>query len=163
MMTTDEIIDLLTLIAGCDNRKIGDATVVIWSEIARQAAWTPGSARRAVFEHVAHEPDRYLQPGHITQRIADEQRRVARACPRFDPPFELADDPAAEIRWLRNQRDRWISVAMRAWADGCPVSDVTTPVLDNPKRSELPADPRFASLRRFTHRAAVGPVREDDQ
>jgi hypothetical protein len=162
MMTTDEVIDLLTLIKGCDNRHVGDATVVIWTEVARQAGWTPAHARRAVFEHIAYEPDKYLQPGHITARITTEQRRVARACPRFDPPFNLADDPRAEIQWLRERRDDWIAEAMRAWAMGQPIADLSGSSDENPKRSELPADPRFGELRRFADRIAIGPAPIDD-
>nr|MDQ3578024.1 hypothetical protein [Actinomycetota bacterium] len=69
-MTTDEVIDLLTLVAGFDQRTVGHADVTAWDLVARLENWTLPVAMRAVVEHHrAHAQRGRIRPAHVTDQI----------------------------------------------------------------------------------------------
>ena len=123
-MNTNEVIDLLTLIAACDQRTVGESDVEAWHAIATQAGWTFPLARQAVIEHHARGADKgRIRPAHITDTLDALRNTIRRTVVRADltPPRELADDPKAEIAWRHATLDRATQAAFDAWAGGRPL------------------------------------------
>lgn len=160
-MTIDEIESLLAMIVSNDKRTIGESDFALWAAAADQGHWTHTHARRALIEFITNEPDAYLRPGHITQRIAAARDRVRATWNRPTPPRDLADDPAAEIAWTRAHLANHITTGMTAWAAGRPIPEPAHITYDNPKRSELPTGTTPAQrdaaqqLRAFTNRTGI--------
>lgn len=119
-MTTDEIIDLLSLIAAYDQRTVGEADVEAWLVIADAEDWTWPAARRAVIEHHRRGSEKpRIRPAHITDTIRQVEETIRRTVLHTDlvPPRELADDPAAEREWRRSYIAEVKAAALAAWAD----------------------------------------------
>lgn len=119
-MTTDEIIDLLSLIAAYDQRTVGEADVEAWLAIADAEAWTWPAAKRAVIEHHRQGSEKpRIRPAHITDTIRMVEDTIRRTVLHTDltPPRELADDPAAEREWRRSYIAEVKAAALAAWAD----------------------------------------------
>jgi len=91
-MTTDEVIDLLTVLATYDRRTVGRADVLAWHESAKRAGWTFDEALDAAHDHHAERTD-WCKPGHITERIRASRKSdmPPRFVPQLDGP-EAADD-----------------------------------------------------------------------
>jgi hypothetical protein len=78
MMTTDDVVDLLSAITAYDNRNAGAANVLAWAKAAELGRWTLPEALDAVHAHFAEDPA-YLMPAHITARVkATRQDRALR-------------------------------------------------------------------------------------
>lgn len=136
-MTTDEIIDLLSLIAAYDQRTVGEADVEAWLAIADAEAWTMPAARRAVIEHHRRGSDKpRIRPAHITDTIRQVEETIRRTVLHTDlvPPRELADHPAAEREWRRAYIAEVKASALAAWADSGDPRVALPP-------SEVPAEP----------------------
>ncbi len=118
-MTPLEVATLLAVIASFDQRTVGESDVIAWREVAIEQRWTLALARRAVIQHHGVEDER-IKPSHITRRIEAARKAVVAALPQDDlaPPQELANDPRAEIAWLRDRRDELTSIGLAQWADG---------------------------------------------
>jgi hypothetical protein len=97
-MKTQEIIELLGVIAVVDKRTVGEADVIAWETIIGDLP--AGDALLAVRDHFRERPGVWLEPGHIVQRVravrrdrlerrslaeiqADEDRMDARMAPRL--------------------------------------------------------------------------------
>lgn len=97
-MNTQEIIELLGVIAVVDKRTVGEADVIAWQTIVGDLP--KGDALRAVRDHFRERPGVWLEPGYIVQRVramrrdrlerrslaeirADEDRMDARMAPRL--------------------------------------------------------------------------------
>jgi hypothetical protein len=127
-VTTDDVIDLLTMIAAYDQRTVGEDDVRAWTLIARAENWTTPLAQRAVIEHHRANADRgRIRPAHITDTIRQARETIRRAVLTRDlqPPRELADNPRAEINWKRQTIHDTTEAALAAWASGQPLPQLT--------------------------------------
>lgn len=105
-MTRDDVIDVLTTVAACDRRTVGEADVAVWMEIIGDLP--KGLAVKAVINHFRDRPDTWLQPGHVRagvrairkgqfEELLETQRAVYEGvCDRkaLDPIRELAEQKA---------------------------------------------------------------------
>jgi hypothetical protein len=79
VITTDDVVDLLSVATGYDNRNASTATVLAWTTAGQHARWTREEALAAIHAHYA-ESTEFLMPAHVTARIrADRQDRALRA------------------------------------------------------------------------------------
>lgn len=85
MLTNDQVVDLLTLAAGYDRRKVGLADVAVWHDAAERNRWQPDDAMTAVKVHYATSTA-WLMPGHIAEIIRAERRQPAPFVPEPPPP-----------------------------------------------------------------------------
>jgi hypothetical protein len=91
-VTTDEVIDLLTLIASCDRRTVGKADVAAWTLTVGDLRFA--DAQEAVVSHYASSRE-WIMPADIRRRVkAIRSDRISRAVIPA-PPAGLADDPGA--------------------------------------------------------------------
>lgn len=65
-MNRDDMIDVLSAVAGAYNRTIGNADVEIWMRVCGDVP--KEFALEAVLEHLRDKPGVWLEPGHIYQR-----------------------------------------------------------------------------------------------
>ena len=101
-MNRDEMTALLGLMAARDGRTVGRVEVEAWLEDAGQ--WDFQTARAAVARHYQRSRE-FMRPLDLTQGIkAIRLERIEAAGP-IVPPAHLADDPRAEIDWLRARRE----------------------------------------------------------
>lgn len=99
-MTHDEMIDLLSLIAARDNRKIGQTTVAVWLEDIGDLAFT--DAREAVAAHYREEPGVWLMAAHVRTRV--RKTRAARLHDFQYTPVPGDDSTTVYLAALREQR-----------------------------------------------------------
>lgn len=122
-MTRDQIIDLLTLIVGFDQRTVGEGDVAAWQAICEAEKWTWPLARRAAIEYHRRGADKpRITPAAISDKLAELRTTIRQRVVRTDitPPRELADDPAAEIAWKRAYVATATTAALEQWAaTGC--------------------------------------------
>jgi hypothetical protein len=164
MITNEEALTLLELALCGDNRTIDKANVMLWREVAKQGGWNLEQGMRAVIEHRTYKPGVYLEPGHVTQRVAEVRKDIRTRWYAPTPPLELADDPSAEIAWRRRVIAEFVERNLSLWAQGEPLEDAPLPTIENEKRGELPtAGPgdsqakreALAQLRRFTWQTSM--------
>ncbi|MET8648503.1 hypothetical protein [Nocardia aurea] len=99
-MTRDEVLELLQVANGYDNRKIDNIMAACWSESARRARWTFHEAVDAVHEHFASgKPREYLMPGHVTEHVRASRRYPAPMSEirALDPPPPASEEKRAEV------------------------------------------------------------------
>ncbi|MFV8049921.1 hypothetical protein [Mycobacterium sp. 48b] len=92
-MNRNDVIDVLTAIAAADRRTIGQADVEIWQAVIGELP--VGVALEAVRDHLRHQPDTWIQPGHVYQRarkILAERAQNALPTPEYQA---LCDSKAA--------------------------------------------------------------------
>lgn len=171
MITNEEALTLLEWALCGDNRNIDKANVMLWREVAKQGGWTYEQGVRAVIEHRTYKPGVYLEPGHVTQRVAEVRKDIRTRWYAPAPPLELADDPAAEIAWRRRAIAEFVDRNLSLWAQGEPLEEAPSPLGEvDEKRGELPSAcpgdseikrAALAEMRRFTKRTAVEPSKEE--
>jgi hypothetical protein len=147
----NEIIDLLTLIAGWDYRTVGEGDVMAWLVIAEEEHWTWPLARRAAINYHRRGGDKpRITPARITDAIDEVRATIRRTVLRTDltPPKELAEDPRAEIAWRREYIQHTTDTALAAWADDQPMP--TASALEAAPDNEPPPE-----VVRFADRFAV--------
>lgn len=90
-MTDDEVVDLLTLAASFDRRKVGDADADAWFMAVGDLPFE--DAKVAVVKHYRDSGD-WLMPVHVRRLVKQirEERINATALPA--PDYEAADKPA---------------------------------------------------------------------
>lgn len=101
-MTEEETLDLLTLMASYDRRKVGKADVKAWHAIAGDLRFTDGW--QAVLGHYA-ESTEWMMPAHLRQRVAAIRQARLDAAGPTEIPQELADRPIEAREWLQRTRD----------------------------------------------------------
>lgn len=117
-MDRREVNILLALMAARDGRTVGQVEVEAWFEdIGR---WDLPTAREAIHRHYSTTRD-FMRPFDLIQHIRAIRRERLDAAGAILPPRELADDPAAEIEWMRR--------AWEAVAAGRPAPGATNDVL----------------------------------
>ncbi|WP_131806222.1 hypothetical protein [Mycolicibacterium conceptionense] len=90
-MTRDEVVDVLTVVAAADRRTVGDADVDVWHAVLDDLPVE--LAFEAVRDHLREQPDTWIQPGHVYQRIRKLRReRDRRPSARYEA---LCDSKAA--------------------------------------------------------------------
>jgi hypothetical protein len=91
-VSTDEVIDLLTLMASYDRRKVGEADVAAWYAAVSDLPF--GDGRDAVIAHYRESTD-WIMPAHVRQRVAAVRSERLRAAGNLEEliPEELADRP----------------------------------------------------------------------
>lgn len=118
-MTKSEIAKLLAFIQAFDRRTIGEMDIAAWHATARAARWTAAHAKQAATDLLATgQPGQWLTPAHVTDRLRQVRRDIARALFTRDitPPSELDGDITAEMRWRRETVPAVIAAHMDAWA-----------------------------------------------
>jgi hypothetical protein len=66
-MSTEDIIDLLSLVAAADHRTVGENDVILWREILKD---TPKDlAMQAILDHIREHPGVWLEPGHVVAGV----------------------------------------------------------------------------------------------
>jgi len=91
-MERDQIVALLQVVQGYDNRTIDRSMVSSWMQAATRGRWKPDTAEDAVHEHYAASTD-WLMPGHVTARVRASARQPA---PIADLRAVEAPRPASE-------------------------------------------------------------------
>src|SRR6266436_2116926 len=97
-MTSDEVFDLLEVIAACDRRTVGESDADVWEALVGDLELN--DARIAVLAHY-RESREFVMPADIRQRVKDMQIQRLERTPVPPPPAELTDNPQAYIAALR--------------------------------------------------------------
>lgn len=118
-ISRNDMIDLLTYVAGADRRTVGQVDVKVWMDAAEDGEWPNiDFAYRAVVQHRNEHPGTWLEPGHITQ----QWKRVRQeALQRFElprAPRELEDNHQAYVWWCREQQQRHLDEHSAAFIAG---------------------------------------------
>lgn len=75
-LTDDQIIDLLSVAAAYDNRKVNTDYVLAYGEASRRGRWTFQDAVDCVHEHYSRSTD-FLMPAHITSLLREARSQPA--------------------------------------------------------------------------------------
>lgn len=95
-MTSDEVWDLLGVIAVADRRTVGDADHKMWTALVGDLAFDDCQA--AVIAHYRDSTD-WVMAKHIRDRVAEIRRERLRAAGPLQIPDELADHPHEALAW----------------------------------------------------------------
>jgi hypothetical protein len=95
-MTSDEVWDLLEIIASVDRRKLGLTDRQVWQRLVGDLAFPDAYYR---------EHREWIMPSDVRERVkAIRQARLDAAGPT-DIPQELAGNPEEARQWLQRTRD----------------------------------------------------------
>lgn len=97
-MNVQQTAALLALIAVVDRRHIDDPVVLHWHDLVADINFD--DACEAVREHRRTSTE-YLVPAHVRVGVGRLRARRLDAAAPPDPPADVADDPAAWLRWKR--------------------------------------------------------------
>lgn len=152
-MTTDEVIDLLTLMVSFDRRTVGEADVAAWALAVGDLAY--GDAQEAVVRHYRDRRD-FLMPADIRVLVKSiRNERVARSLIPAPSP-ELADNPAAYKAAL--------AASVRRAADGELPAAPELPAIAGSGQSERRGGQPAALAQALTEtRAALAAARRQPQ
>ena len=124
-MNRTETAALLTLVRAIERTPVTDAEVIAWQMLLEHITYDDAET---VWRDHARQSPYPIHPAEIRERVHKIRRdRIAQAG-ELSPPANLADDPAAQIKWLREERKRI--------ADGGPHPS------DLPPRPEIVAEQR---------------------
>lgn len=143
MITRNEIVKLLALCAGADQRTVAPEDVALWHGIAQTERWQAAAAQRAIIEHYAHGADRHrITPAVISDRLRAIRGRAAESfeAPKIPPGLANVDYPG------------WVRTLLREHVDGQLTEWATTGA--EPSRS-LPIEP--ALIRNLKELTAAAP------
>ncbi|WP_029924022.1 hypothetical protein [Nocardia otitidiscaviarum] len=108
-MNRDDVIHLLQVIHGYDNRKIDAISIEAFSQSARRANWTLAAALDAVHDYYAFTPRGWVMPGDITERVRASRRQpapVAELRALGAPPPASPERRAEVMRLVRRLAER---------------------------------------------------------
>ena len=98
-MTSDEVWDLLELIASIDRRKVGLTDRQVWQGLIGDLS--AADAQAAVVAHYSETAD-WIMPAHIRQRVkAIRDQRLQDTEIPAEPLIALMDDPPAYLAAVR--------------------------------------------------------------
>lgn len=97
-MTLDETIDLLSVAAAYDLRKLGESDSIAWHAAIGDLGFE--DSRAAVIAHYRETTDR-IMPAHVRQRVMEVRDARLKATEIPEPPREIANNPAAYRAALR--------------------------------------------------------------
>lgn len=100
-MTTEETIDLLTLMQAYDRRTVGRTDVAAWHLVVSDLPFA--DAQAAVLAHYRESRD-WIMPADVRSRVNEMRRERLENAPVLDPPHEVADNPAAYQAWLEREQ-----------------------------------------------------------
>lgn len=101
-MTSDEVWDLLEIIASVDRRKLGLTDRQVWERLTGDLAFPDA---RAAVEAYYREHREWIMPSDVREGVkAIRQARLDAAGPTEIPP-ELASRPLEAREWLQRTRD----------------------------------------------------------
>lgn len=119
---------LLVVAMSYDNRRPGDANVAAWMDAAARARWEFVPAREAIKAHYA-ESDKFIMPGHITERLKVSKALPPKFVPEIEGPSgppavderirELVEATAEKLAWPDTQGHRSPALSVRCPVDGC--------------------------------------------
>lgn len=101
-MSTDEVIDLLTLMASYDRRKVGEADVAAWYAAMGDLAFS--DSRDAVIAHYRDSTE-WIMPAHVRRRVAATRQARLDAAGPTEIPQDLANRPIEAREWLQRTRN----------------------------------------------------------
>jgi hypothetical protein len=159
-ITRNDVVRLLALAAGGDQRTVAAEDVTLWHGIAATQGWTAAAAQRVIIEHYSRGADRpRITPAAITDRLLVLRNHAAES---FEAPRVPLDLPDAQYPvWLRAQLTAHVDAQLHRWAttgqepdravtaDSGPVRDVAQLVAAAPERLR-PA--MAAAAKRITRR-----------
>jgi hypothetical protein len=97
-MTLDETVDLLTVAAAYDLRKLGESDSIAWHAAIGDLGFR--DARAAVVAHYQETTER-IMPAHVRLRVKEVRRIRLEDTEIPPPPAELLDNPVAYRAALR--------------------------------------------------------------
>jgi hypothetical protein len=148
-VTTDEVIDLLTLMASFDRRTVGKADVAAWRLVIGELSFA--DAEQAVLAHYGDSRE-FAMPSDIRQRVKAIRAQRVRQATIPAPPPELADDPAEYQRVLTE------NIRKAADGDALPAQPERPAIA--PAASERRNGPPVSLRSALTDlRRAIGPAR----
>lgn len=98
----------------CPQQKFDEFTPDFWHPLLEDISFE--DAKRGLIEVAKRQP--FVSPAEIRTEVATTRRRLVAAIPAVVPPWQLADLPADEQRWVANYR--------HAIADGLPGATART-------------------------------------
>lgn len=98
----------------CPQQKFDEYTPDFWHPLLEDIDFE--DAKRALIEVAKRQP--FVSPAEIRSEVALTRKRLVAAIPAVVPPWQLADLPADEQRWVANYR--------HAIADGLPDTQART-------------------------------------
>lgn len=98
----------------CPQQKFDEYTPDFWHPLLEDIAFE--DAKRGLIEVAKRQP--FVSPAEIRTEVFANKRRLVAAIPAVVPPWQLADMPAEEQRWISNYR--------HAIADGLTSEVATT-------------------------------------
>ena len=92
MISSAEVVELLKIANGFDNRKPSEKMRDAWLEAAERSRWTFAEAADAIREHYSDRTE-FIMPGHITALILRERHQARPpGAPSARPLREVLDD-----------------------------------------------------------------------
>lgn len=102
-MNFEEAGELLARVASFDRRTNGEPDIVAWGLALADVDYA--DAAQAVVDHY-RETSEWITPAAVRDRVRRIRRTRIDAAGPITPPAELADDPQAELAWVRAERNR---------------------------------------------------------
>lgn len=114
-ITRNDVIKLLALAAGADQRTVADEDILMWHAIAQQQNWIPAAAQRVIIDHYSRGADRpRITPAAITDRLRALRNQAAES---FEAPVIPADLPDSIYpAWYRGLLADHIDEQLERWA-----------------------------------------------
>lgn len=114
-ITRNDVIKLLALAAGADQRTVADEDILMWHAIAQPQNWVPAAAQRVIIDHYSHGADRpRITPAAITDRLRSLRNQAGES---FEAPRIPASLPNHEYpAWYRAQLREHIDAQLERWA-----------------------------------------------
>ena len=122
-ITRNDVVRLLALAAGGDQRTVSAEDVTLWHQIARDQRWTFRAAQRVIVEHYSTGADKpRISPAAISDRLRVLRGRAAES---FDAPAIPDQLPRQDYpRWLRRQLAGHVDEVLERWAEtGGPIPE----------------------------------------
>lgn len=118
-MNPDDLKVFLKAIAVSDRRTTGEGDLQYWATMAQEDRWTLPTAMRALIIFRKANPDKWLNPGHISDIIRDARRKAAET---FVVPPEPEGIKNADLpKWHRAQIAAHQDRLLAAWSVGEPL------------------------------------------
>lgn len=113
-ITRNDVIKLLALAAGADQRTVADEDILMWHAIAQQQNWVPTAAQRVIIDHYSRGADRpRITPATITDRLRSLRNQAAES---FEAPVISAVQDVPYPEWYRAQLRAHVDAQLERWA-----------------------------------------------
>jgi hypothetical protein len=156
-----EVLDLLTIAATFDRRKVGEGDVHAWTDSARRGRWTFDEASEAIKNYYARTTSErpFIMPSHITNMVRAEREyesmryrqesarpinpRVAKAVEQVAASTVIPDEPAEHQPFRNNALAVPCPHCHAGIGETCSrprLKGRAVPMLPHPSRKELALD-----------------------